>query len=173
MGNVKIFFFTLLLTACGQRLPQILEVRDIDLAQKPCRSQFNGELPLVDGTTLSLNNLQKNTLMIFASESCISCTEEITRLRNYFSEKGSLPKNAEIISVLLGAIAEDTKDWINNLKIPWTVGYDFELELYKSYFGQLKTPSILISNKASNSVKCFQEVKNIQDLEKEMGGWEF
>lgn len=132
-----------------------------------------GKFKLSNGQEQSLNNGDtRPILLFFISETCTSCREETEILAKHFAEFG-LPNKIQILSVLIGSFPADIEPWKNtfNETIDWTLGADLDLELYKNFFTQLVTPSILYFDPSTKILKRWQSKLSITELKKETIPW--
>ena len=174
MGNLMrnlLILSLLFMTACGQNVPEVLERRN-NLNEKTELKQLQGNLNLTTNEVLQLSTISKTSVFFFVSESCTSCLEETKEMVALFQSKG-LPQNVQIYSVLIGSTLPDTIDWVNSLSVPWQVGFDENLFLYKTYFHALITPSIVIYQADKQKVISLQGKKTLTEIQQETGTWEY
>lgn len=134
---------------------------------------LEGEFLLENGSTESLSNINNKPLLIFfVSETCASCRAETEELLHEFSATG-LPTQINILSILIGSLPEDISIWRNSFSSPvnWTLGSDFKLNLYRTYFKEVKTPSVLYFDPATRVIKRWQDRQNLNTLKMETGPW--
>lgn len=135
---------------------------------------LDGEFKLEDGTSLRLSDLNSQPYLIFfVSETCSSCRAETSEFLTHFQAHGK-PTQISFVSVLIGSFPEDISDWKNSFShgpVDWTVGSDADLRLYRHYFREIKTPSILFFDPTSRVVKRWQERQSLEFLKKETAPW--
>lgn len=165
---------TLLLSSCASKVPP----KNVFPSKESSQGAENflvGSIPTLQNKTLDLRDVGEGSyVIIFAAESCLSCRQETEHLIKLFGKKSAGPNNVKIVSILLGASFEDAEYWSNSFSepIPWTVGYDSDLSIYRQYFDVLQTPSILAGSKVLSTFRKFTGRQEQQILEKETGKWD-
>lgn len=140
--------------------------------QEKVSHEIAGSFHMADGSVKKLSEIKKPYIIFFVSETCLSCREETEHLLQTYKTMG-IPGEIEIYSVLIDLEYSDLSLWANEFSdsIPWTLGSDDELVLYKKYFDKILTPSIFYYNPASGIIKKWQKSLDINQLMEETKPW--
>lgn len=136
-------------------------------------SAFEGKVQLTDGSVISLEGSSKPTFLIFASDFCSICSEEARELAALFKERGGLPTNVRVLTVLIGAHPEDTNAWITSHGVIWPTGVDEGDSLFRSLCAVQQTPCAVTHHPATNRTSVRNGRLQMEDIEKETGRWEY
>ncbi len=152
MGFVKqmlCLVSSVLLSACGVR--QTIDLSPPSHLGAPPGGgglvpQFlTGALSLVGAQPISLEALGAKPLaLIFASDTCDVCLEEATNIRDAFDDPAVEPAGVRFVTAMVGIAEEDARAWKHDNRIPWSVGWDEKLELFKTWCGGTTVPCTLI-----------------------------
>ena len=174
MGNlVRLVVFslsTLILMGCGRSIP-VAELPPVKPIEKTKGDVLSGVFTLIDGTTVDLEKQTLPVVLIFASDTCITCAEETDVLVALFKEKGSHPTNVRMYTVMVGAILEDAEFWKEMFEVTWDVGLDPGDKLFRQYCPEGKTPCTLAYTPTTKSLVKFVGESSPELLQKETGTW--
>lgn len=138
------------------------------------QSFLEGEYVKEDGSSLLLSSLNdKPILLFFVGEFCGACRQEAVHLKEMVLQKG-LPTKIHLISVMIEVDPGVITDWLSGISPTadhWKLGSDPDLNLYFKYFNQLVTPSVLYFDPQSQTLKRWQAVVPLQQLEQETTAW--
>lgn len=154
--------------ACGSRLAKTL-------GEEPSvEGDFRGEFEILNGNLLRLEEINQATVLIFAAEYCILCSEETEAFVKYFAARGSLPKNARILTLLIGAEVEDALDWRERHGVTWEVGIERGDTIFQSLCPERRTPCVVtFQPQAAGRMKVRTGIVPLSVLEEETGPWLF
>lgn len=137
------------------------------------KNSLQGEMELVDGRKLDLSDGVQPTVLIFASDFCIVCSEEARSLSAIFANRGGPPKNVRILTILIGAVPEDVEPWTRGHSVSWPTGIDREDSLFRSLCTVTQTPCVITHNPTTDKITARNGAFEIADLEKETGTWTY
>lgn len=131
---------------------------------------LEGKFLSSNGDVFDLQEIQnKNTVLIFAQETCAVCIEETKVIKKYLTNHEVTKIN--LYTLLVGADEEISQEWMANYGVTWTVGYDENLELFNRYCPDKLTPCVLIQDVQKGIVLQKSGSQNISDLIKLSGPW--
>lgn len=134
---------------------------------------MTGRVNLVDGTKLDLGTLSdKPVVMVFASDSCLSCAEEVKHIKEHLHNAKQPPANVNLISVIVGADLEDAVDWKDRLEVAWRVGFDMDSDLFKAYCPQDTVPCTVVFTPKDGVVLREHGIVEVQRIVGLTGPWE-
>ncbi len=184
MGHLKKFIFSgliLLAAGCAKQMPTQLKK-----ATGPIVTPGNGTegKPKVffkakgftqNGQSINLN---RSTVIIFASDTCVICAGEHEKLVKFLNKLGHAPQNVDLYTILVGGIVEDAQAFAENFKLPWSVivqpetGESSGDELFKTFCPEQKVPCVIVQTQEKGFV--FQKTGefSISELEPFTGRWE-
>jgi peroxiredoxin len=135
---------------------------------------LSGEFSSLDGQTVNLKDDQgKPTVIFFAQDSCLICSNETKHLISGLANPQEAPANINLYTVLVGAFQEDAQAWFAGHNPPWKVGFDPDLELFFEYFKPgSQTPSVLVFDPKAGIVLSKSGVVARSEIESLTGAWE-
>ena len=170
-----VLLLSLLSSACGANLSIGLSEPDTNSS---IGKRITGTAITTENEEIDLGNLkEKDTfILIFAQDTCTTCSAEATEISERIEELGKLPDNVEIITFLVGLTGrfalQDAIDWKEIHKVQWNVTFkNGDEDIFKNYFpGSVQVPAILIQK---NDEIFFQHVGalGIEELERLTGEW--
>lgn len=184
MAYVNILLVALLTFACGEK-DNTKDDKQITRNSADQSKDQQGEIkPPLEGSFLNSKgervdlskHSEKPTVLIFAHQFCETCNKETKELSALFEEKGGVPQNINLYTVLIRAYPEDLEDWLFALDVPvqWIYGRDQSLELFFKYFPKgTKTPAMVVHTPTEGIVLQKQGPKSIAEIEELTGPWEF
>ena len=137
--------------------------RAVQTLQGTYLSAKGGEIPLDDGQA-------RPTLIQFASDTCMVCAQEVAAFKSYLKSKPA-PSRVRLISVLVGAFAEDAIAWSQRLQVGWEVGIDPDLVLFKKYCREDSVPCMVVHRPAEGIVLSHQGAMSIDEILAYTGPW--
>lgn len=175
MGNLKqrkkLWLLAWVLVAgCGQNVP-VTKKPVVEEKQKAQAAKFEGKFTAIDNEAIDLSKSDQPFVLIFASDTCATCTAETRALGKLFNEKGGLPVNVDLYTILIGALVEDAQDWKDYLSVRWTVGIDPGDQLFRQYCQEALTPCVLVFNHINGKITKFIGESGPEELQKESGEW--
>ena len=176
INNITVFLLSCFLFACGVNT----NIGLTELDSRPALGKkITGTVTTSENEELDLESLveKENFVLIFAQDTCTTCSHEATEISKKIESLGKLPDNTEILTYLVGLkgkfALEDAQDWKRNHKIQWTVTIqNGEDDIFRKYFsGAVKVPSILIQK---DDKVFFQHTGalGVEEIEKQTGAWE-
>lgn len=159
--------------SCSKNFDSVLRESKIKNEANIGKSTLDGNFHQIDGVLKNLSSLNdKPLLLFFVSETCSSCREEAEHLIEEISVSG-YPTKINLLSVLIGSLPEDITFWRDSFSpaISWELGADPDLILYKIYFKELRTPSVMYFDPQTQVLKKWQNLMTIEKLKKETGPW--
>lgn len=89
----------------------------------------------------------KTTVVFFASDTCQVCAQEAEIFRDEINSRGGIPSNVDLLTIVVGAFAEDAADWKDIYDVPWKVGFQAPEEnasLLRQYCPAVQTPCTVV-----------------------------
>lgn len=178
MGIVKPSFLLLciFLVSCGSRIP--LTYGESKSNEPPTQTTqagggvLQGQFPLTNGGSVQLESTTRPTILIFVTYFCISCKEETKELAAFFRQRGGLPKNADLYTILVGGDIEQAKNWQKRFGVEWSMGSDSKTDLFLRYCSPEKlTPCSVTYTPGANTYQKHIGIAGPEVLEKETGPW--
>lgn len=184
MGNLKKIIFSgliLLGAGCAKNMPTELRKPNTPVLNpgngpegKP-KVFFKAKGITQNGQSINLN---RSTVIIFASDTCVICAGEHEKLVKFLNILGHVPQNVDLYTVLVGGIVEDAQAFAENFKIPWNVIVQPESveagndELFRTFCPEQKVPCVIVQTQEKGFV--FQKTGefSIAELEPFTGRWE-
>ncbi len=145
MKKLSLFLLSGLVAGCGvtQRV-QIGPVRPA-LTDSPTPIFVSGVLPLTDGSNLDLNTLSRSPLvLIFASDTCDVCAAEVKAIRESLTKPNEAPNRVAVVNAVVSVRQDDAAQWKLDHRIPWSVGFDEKLALFKQWCGPGSVPCTVV-----------------------------
>ena len=162
------FLIFFLLVSCGVKLDKTIG------GQEQKVDSLLGSITLVDGTTLDLTQEKQPFVLIFAGYTCQTCKEEAKEFAKHFAQKGGLPKEIKIITVLAQSSIERAKKWQQQNNVKWVMGYDQSGDYFKALCPELITPCVYGQNlRTRTPMHKYKESPKLENLEKETGPWTY
>jgi hypothetical protein len=164
--------FLLFLASCGAQLPLIKRPGNGPLI--PAEQGLEGQLMSSEGSPFSLGeDLNRPTVLIFASEFCISCREEQASFIAALKNPASNPTRVRLITVVVDLDQiEDLAFWKDEHKIPWTAALDTRDTLFKDHCPERKTPCTLVHVPGKGIVLRHVGITSPESVIAETGVWE-
>ncbi len=184
MGNlIKLTFavLSLLVIGCAKQMPTQLRKPNVPIVNpgngpegKP-KVFFKAKGFTQNGQSINLN---RSTVIIFASDTCVICAGEHEKLVKFFKQLGHVPQNVDLYTVLVGGIVEDAHAFAENFKLPWNVIVQPETaeassdELFRTFCPEQKVPCVIVQTQEKGFV--FQKTGefSVAELEPFTGRWE-
>lgn len=140
MANLKsVAIFSLIaLGGCGigSNLQTTLEKPSAQIQEGEFLS---GMAQSLSGGAIDLSSYRdRPLLLIFAGDTCSVCATETAKLIAHQSEL--TPYNLVIVTILAGSDHQTAEEWKMDHQVPWTVGFDENLELFQKYCPAGTTP---------------------------------
>ena len=170
---IRILCMSFLLIGCAANLP--IGLSEVESGSS-IGKKIEGVVRATDGTEIDLGNTDKETvILVFAQDTCITCSEEADEISTRIEELGGLPSNVEIVTFLVGLTGEfaldDASDWKQNHNAQWTVVVqEGNKNLFQEYFpGSISIPAFIIQR---DGRIFFQHIGalGIDELEKQVEG---
>lgn len=137
----KIFFllFILVFHGCGDDLkPE---------SPSPVSTSISGNYFDLSSQNKDLSVLKGKVSVVFlASETCLTCIEEINEVKHYIKDKGE-PSKVKLLTLLINSVAEDANFWKIDHEVNWEVGYTENTDLIEAYCPKIQTPCTLVLDK--------------------------
>lgn len=172
-GPFRLLAVIIILASCAKNFDSTLK-HPPGLQGQTVQETLEGSFLLQDGSSQQLQSLNdKPLLLFFVSETCFSCRQETEHLLEDIRQNGE-PSAIRIVSVLIASGPQDIAGWKNTFQphsIPWVLGSDEDLVLFRLYFANLVTPSTLYYNPSTKILKRWQDIVPIETLKKETGPW--
>ncbi|MCB0366591.1 MAG: hypothetical protein H6624_05950 [Bdellovibrionaceae bacterium] len=156
--------------ACGRSIP-VAQLPPTKPVEKVKGDILKGVFTLIGGQKVDLEAETQPVVLIFASDTCLTCAEETEVLVALFKDKGSLPTNVKLYTILVGAIEEDAVFWREMFEVTWQVGLDPGDSLFRQYCPEGKTPCTLAYHPDNKSLVKFVGASTPEGLQKETGTW--
>lgn len=120
----------------------------------------------------AIENPEQSQLLFFITDSCLSCRKEAKELANYFGEKGK-PTKILFRSYFLSADQSEIDDWRESIgiNIDWELKTDPDLVMYKNFFNEIITPSVVYYNAENRSVITKQGMTTLSQLQEMTAPW--
>ena len=126
-----------------------------------------GSLPLAGGGRVELETLRDRPLvLVFASDTCDVCLEETRAFRRDLAGNDAL----RIVTALVGAVPEDALEWKRTHDVPWNVGYDTTLDLFRAYCPGDTVPCTLVQLPQKGLVYRHVGLTTVEEIRKQTGG---
>lgn len=125
------------------------------------------------GASIPLSEFKDRPLiLLFASDLCGSCNEEIRELIAALKDPTVEPEKVRLQSILLGSDAIYAEKWKRKRQMPWSVAVDPGDALFRKSCPELQTPCVLVQLPGKGVV--FQKVGIVpaSDLQSMTGPWE-
>ncbi|MBF0360940.1 MAG: hypothetical protein HQK49_08005 [Oligoflexia bacterium] len=111
-------------------------------------------------------------VMIFAQETCSSCSHEVSEILASLKHPDSNPSKIHLFTILVGAVAEDAQNWKQSKEVPWRVGIDEDASIMRNYCPLDTVPCIVVHTSTKGIVLRHHGIYSIFDLKKLTGEWE-
>lgn len=177
MEHLRKFLF--LLCACGL-LPSCGVHADRTKGMPPqAQAQFSkdglkGIITLLDGTKLDLSREEQPFVLTFAGYTCQTCRQEAKAHAAHFAQKGGLPKEVKLITVITMVGSERAVKWQQQTGLKGIVGYQEERGLFQELCPDELTPCVFSQNlRGDPKVKKYTESPTLELLERDTGPWTF
>ncbi len=176
MGNlIFLALASLLMISCGKNMPAVLDQGTLPGNNKPfgeIKTYLEGNLEIVDQPNLNLDaNFNKPIVMIFSQDTCVVCRGEAKMLSTKFNELHGIPKNIELVTILIGSTIEDAQDFKSELGIQWKIGSQDGDALFRKFCPELKVPCVMAQTPSDGIVFRKLGEVGIEELEKYTGAW--
>jgi hypothetical protein len=174
MGNIVRYLFlalclSLSLSACGAKVAKEIGNKKSGTATIP--TSLAGFVTLSDGSPLDLSGISQSLSLTFGSDSCIICRKEAVDFAAHFARNGGLPKNAEFLTILIGANKDDVLDWKTRLGVTWNVAFEPGDSLFRRFCPKEETPCTITFNRTTNQTRSFYREVSVAEVEREIGPW--
>lgn len=157
---------------CGSKLPYVLRQNNVKTSVG-VTGPLQIALPNSDGQIEDLSRENgKPTVVFFAQELCLSCTEEINMIKANLKNANSSPTGVNLYSILLGASLESAKNWKKDNQISWTVLHDFNSVSIRQYCPKIVLPCVMIHKPNEGIVFLEQRKVSFDELQTVTGSWE-
>ena len=143
-SHLSIILILTCIISCGENLKH--KVKEKNSSVKAKTKILEGEFKTTQKLTKDIKDFSnKQLILMFADSFCIECTKKTRLIKSSFTNSRK-PKNIYFLSLIVGEDLEEAHYWKKDNKVPWIVGEDEDLSIFKKYCPELKTPCTIISN---------------------------
>jgi hypothetical protein len=169
-------FYLITIYGCANSFPyQISSPAPIHSTSPASMSKeyVSGEVVGTDRQSLILNTFNHLPMVIvFAQDTCTTCRAETLEFRDSLAARTREPSQIKLVTILVGATADDAVDWKETNQVPWTVAIDGGDLLFRRYCGGGKVPCTLVQLPDKGIVLQKVGASSVAEIKEITGDWE-
>ncbi len=165
-----IFIFLIAISGCGAKLD-----RDISSPNQI----ISGDNSLLEGSfknstgsdVLLSNNQGLPTVIVFSEQFCGGCINEAKDFKAALANPLIAPSKINLYTVLVGDGIDVANQWKSDFGLPWIVGADENLKLFKTYCATPLTPCTIIHDPQKGIVFKQAGPVSVEKIKSFTGDW--
>lgn len=171
MRVLMLGLLAMMILGCGSGLEGKLPREGVGLRGEIV--QISGQIAMLpNGSSLDLGRQNRTMVLIFAADTCRTCSKEAKHFAEEFQRRGGPPKNITFATILIGAYLEDADAWRLRHDVSWDVGIDDGDPLFRQHcIGQ--TPCVLTISDSGKVIQSRTGEVSLEILEEETGPWQY
>lgn len=180
MENLERYYLIILLgllSSCGVHQKFILSegagLKDTPSVAPTGDKEFLAGKLRVGDQTVDLGGLtSKPLVLLFASDTCEICLAESLAIRRSLPDPTKAPTRVGLFTAIVAVGSSDAFAWKKENKIPWPVGHDEKLELFKKWCGGGSVPCTIVQMPDRGIVLRHKGELSTAEIQKLIGPWE-
>jgi hypothetical protein len=134
--------------------------------------RLDGRVGAIDGSWLELGDFSdRPAVLVFSQDTCAVCGHEADTLRDALAPAAQAPTNIHLITILVGAVAQDAQDWKQEHRVPWTVATDPDASVFAQYCVGTTVPCNVVFLPGQGIVLSRNAAMTPDDLKALTGPW--